>query len=627
MTDLPYPPRTESPWVRLMAGEVRRHWVFALLMAAGLTLRVLVSFAYQPALEFYGDSYGYLSNASNLVPGPDHPAGYSIFLRFLSWSGSLAAVTIVQHLLGLAIALVLYILLLRLGLPRWGAGLAVAPVLLDAYQLDIEQFIMAETLVEVLVVVGFAILLWRHHPSMIACAASGVVLSLAGITRVVAFGLLPLGALFLLVRRLGWQRLAAFGVAAALIPIVYAGWYDSAHRQFSVTGESGIFLYGRVAQFANCRGLSLPASERPLCERTPPSERSGPNYYVWNGKSPLNRLHHVTEQQRNSLADDFAKRVILHQPATYLDVATVDTLHYFALGHPIGTRDWPVQTWQFPEPHRPKIFHSWLANSGFDGRHVTPVYEGPIAGWLRAYQRIVYTPGPLLGICLFLGLGGVLYLAARTVLVLGRLLGELWSGIAPEGAEAVRASANQMASAVVPLTFRLHAGGLVLGLAGLALVALPSLTTGFDYRYGLLALPLLPAAGALGTTLAWRAVRTPYNRREVETLAELLTERDRLVVGTLHAMQGVSSREVADLHFRRASQAEATAMRAARRALARLQKLGLVERLDRTATRRRSNSFIYTLSPLGERLFAHEHRRLGPVGWIIRRVHGSGAGI
>ena len=44
-------------------------------------------------------------------------------------------------------AVLLYVLLLRRGVPRWLAALAVAPVLLDAYQLQNEQTIMPGTLV------------------------------------------------------------------------------------------------------------------------------------------------------------------------------------------------------------------------------------------------------------------------------------------------------------------------------------------------------------------------------------------------------------------------------------------------------------------------------------------------
>ena len=49
-----------------------------------------------------------------------------------------------QRLLGLAMAVALYAVLVRRGAARWLAALAVAPVLLDAYQLQMEQMIMPD---------------------------------------------------------------------------------------------------------------------------------------------------------------------------------------------------------------------------------------------------------------------------------------------------------------------------------------------------------------------------------------------------------------------------------------------------------------------------------------------------
>src|SRR5258708_8062096 len=86
--------------------------------------------------------------------------------------GNCDAVAAVQHLLGLAMAVVLYLLLLRRGVPRWLAALATAPVLLDAYQVQIEQTIMPDTWFEALIVPGLAILLW---PPATGGPAAGVV--------------------------------------------------------------------------------------------------------------------------------------------------------------------------------------------------------------------------------------------------------------------------------------------------------------------------------------------------------------------------------------------------------------------------------------------------------------------
>jgi len=142
-----------------MRPALRRHWLAAALLLAGLVLRIITQLAYRPAL-LYIDTVKYLYSA---WPGTD-PVGYKLPLRFILIFGNLNAVTVVQHLLGLAMAVTLYLVLLRRGCPRWLAALAIAPVLLDAYQLQMEQTIMPDVWFEALIVTGLAALLWRPRP-------------------------------------------------------------------------------------------------------------------------------------------------------------------------------------------------------------------------------------------------------------------------------------------------------------------------------------------------------------------------------------------------------------------------------------------------------------------------------
>ena len=150
---------------------LRRHWLIAALLLAGLVLRALSMAAYQPAL-LYIDSLKYLFGA---WPGND-PLGYNVILKVLLAGGNLNTVTVIQHLVGLAMAGVLYLLLLRRGTPRWLAALAAAPVLLDAYQVQIEQTIMPDVWFEALIVAGLALLLWRPEPGPRLIAAGGLAL-------------------------------------------------------------------------------------------------------------------------------------------------------------------------------------------------------------------------------------------------------------------------------------------------------------------------------------------------------------------------------------------------------------------------------------------------------------------
>lgn len=139
----------------------RRHWIFLVLLGVGVGLRVVTQIAYRPALLFI-DSFRYLENLQELSPTQTQPIGYSLlFLRPVLSIGNLAAVAALQHLLGLAMGIAIYALLVHLGARVWIAALAAAPVLLDAYQLQIEQSIMSEALLQALVLAAVVLLQWR----------------------------------------------------------------------------------------------------------------------------------------------------------------------------------------------------------------------------------------------------------------------------------------------------------------------------------------------------------------------------------------------------------------------------------------------------------------------------------
>ena len=141
-----------------MATTVRGHWPFVLVLSAGLALRVLTEVAYRPAL-LYIDSAKYLVGS-----GGTAPEGYQVLLRLLDPVGGLALVAAVQHAFGLAMAIAVYALLIRRHVPRWAATLAAAPVLLDAYQLQLEQTVMPDVLFETMIAAGLVLLLWPRPP-------------------------------------------------------------------------------------------------------------------------------------------------------------------------------------------------------------------------------------------------------------------------------------------------------------------------------------------------------------------------------------------------------------------------------------------------------------------------------
>jgi hypothetical protein len=449
----------------------RRHWLFLTVLAIGSILRILSSIAYQPGFFGGGDSLGYIDVSEKLRPTGYRPIGYPIFLWMLSFTKSIAVVTMSQHVLAVAAAAGLYVLLLRFGLsPIWSA-IGVTPFLLDAYQIDRELFILADLLGEVLVVAGLIVLVWRRRPSVVQVVVAGLLLAAAGVTRTTALVILPLALLYLLVVRAGWVRVVAFVSAVAGLLFAYAGWYDATNHQFTLQSDSGFFLYGRVAPFANCHGLSLPPIEQKLCQNTPPATRPGAGFYLWNPQSPLRRYIPVWEWYK--VTKDFDERIIAHQPLTYLSTGTEDTLHYFAPGHPIGRLDWPIQASQFPGRHiGGRAWALFMATTGYRGERVVPKVVSPAATVLRDYQTFGFTQGPILGACLVLAMGAGIGLIGRK-----------------------RRPGRDRA----PLHDFRHerATALLFALCGLATIAFASFTVEFDYRYGLFLIPLLPPAGIL----------------------------------------------------------------------------------------------------------------------------------
>src|SRR5580700_1158866 len=103
----------------------------------------------------------------------------------------------------------IYALLLRRGAPRWLAALAAAPVLLDAYELQIEQTVMPDVWLEALIVAGLALLLWRPRTPLWMLAAAGATLGLSATFAQVGECLVLPAVIYVLAAADGWRRASA----------------------------------------------------------------------------------------------------------------------------------------------------------------------------------------------------------------------------------------------------------------------------------------------------------------------------------------------------------------------------------------------------------------------------------
>ena len=209
----PSPARERLP--DRIATLLRRHWLITVLAAAGLLLRFASELAYRPAL-IYVDSLKYLYGAS---PGAD-PLGYkAVLLAF----GNLEAVVLLQHLLGIAVAVLIYAVVLRRGASRWLAAVAAVPVLLDAYQVQMEQTIMPDVWFDAMIVAGLAVLLWRPALTLPFAAAGGLILGTSATVRDVGELLIVPALVYVIVAAGGWRRVIELGGAlclAFLLPIL-----------------------------------------------------------------------------------------------------------------------------------------------------------------------------------------------------------------------------------------------------------------------------------------------------------------------------------------------------------------------------------------------------------------------
>lgn len=458
---------------KLLRG-LRRHWLFVPLLLGGVALRVVVELAYRPAL-IYIDSFRYLENLGVYSPTGINPIGYEVLLLGpVLLVGDLGLVALVQHLLGLAMAVAIYVLLLRFGCRRWLAALAVAPVLLDAYQLQIEHLVMSDLLFQVLLLAVVILLTWWGAPGPKLALLCGALLAVSVLVRLVGLTLVVPAAVFVLLSaglrpHDGWRRRIGAGVAlvGGFTAIIFG--YAMYHMVWTgvpaLGGSTGSVVFGRTAMVANCGELDLTRAERLVCPDEPVAERKrrGIDYYIhyFHGESNVDKL--PGDVNYSAAQHTFAFKVLYNQPADVIGGVTRDFLKGFAPTRTRSPGDVALARWQFqteyPLYRSEWITEGWMEFYG-DGSYKV---DERLAGFLRAYQlNGGYTSGTVLGLALLV--------AGAAVLGVGK---SRRSGL--------------RAVCLLPA-----------GLATTALLTAAAME--FSWRYQLPGLVLLPLAGALGIT-------------------------------------------------------------------------------------------------------------------------------
>ena len=388
--------------------------LFALALIPAVLLRVDAELGYRWQ-SWFNDSFSYVSSAVSLTPETSRPSGYPVYLWLLSPFHSYFLVTASQHLMGLLVAVMIYALARRrFAAPAWVAVLATLPVLYDGFEIQLEHLIMTDTLFLFLAFAAVTVLLWNPRPSWRACLTAGLLLGLSTTVRSTGLALIPVFALYLLIRFLpgvarggaggrwrGWRALIAGLVACGIafaVPIVgYDAWYKSAHGQFTMTESTGVFLYSRVMTFAECSRMTLPTDLLALCTSAPPAQRPIAQAYIWDRRQPAGPVPgaEVLPDGRQARGE-FAVRAVEAQPLDYARAVWDDTARSLTsrrssptarptMSTCSATTRWPFRARRSAATPSPEAYYA-------RGNPDTVVVN-PFASLIRVYQRYVWLPG------------------------------------------------------------------------------------------------------------------------------------------------------------------------------------------------------------------------------------------
>ena len=298
------------------------------LLVAGVALRVLAAVSWWPVTTTLDD--GYELFASSPFDNQLHPGGYSLILAAIGLVTHEVVVPVfLQHLSGIASALLLWAATRRVSGSEWAGLVPAAIVLLDPDFIFLEHSIMSESWLVLWISFGLYATVrafdqpepWWRWPLL-----AGVGLALAVTIRTAPLFMIPVAGIALLLwrprsfERWGsyWRAALALVAASALVLLAFATANATFGERFGLGASPGWYLYARAAQFADCSRFTPPAGTEALCEDRPPGERPGPRYYITNPSAPGPR-NFGPFGEHDDLLGKWARRAILAQPGDYLD--------------------------------------------------------------------------------------------------------------------------------------------------------------------------------------------------------------------------------------------------------------------------------------------------------------------
>jgi hypothetical protein len=401
----------------------RDHRLLVILVALSVIPRVLATLAFRPAL-LTSDSFLYMNEAAKGKLGVIRPSGYSLLLDVLQpLPHTLLAITTVQHIMGIGIAVIVYAVLRYWGLPGWGACLAALPILFDPREIALESYILPDTLYNLMLVAAAALLLTRRTPRLWQCAVAGFLIAYVSVLRGNGVPLAVIFAVFILIRRVGWQAVTAAAVAFVVPFLTYVFAFNLQTGHFNIAESEGLFLWSRTTSFANCAIIKPPKDLAPLC---PNREKSvapvGPTP-AWsvnallNAPTPADYLwapdawwrhdkYPGVNNYNNKLATHFAIDAIESQPLDYARVVARDVVLVFVQ----NDRPLTKSTMSFTvTPHLATLPSYYAADEHrYAGTRSNTYLVQPFAYFLLLYQEPVYFTGPMFLAVMVTGLVGVI---------------------------------------------------------------------------------------------------------------------------------------------------------------------------------------------------------------------------
>ena len=410
------------------------------------------------------------------------PAGYPAFLKVVHHVSDQVWVSIgVQHLIGLAVGVVVFLAVDRVTAPGWLATTAAAVALLSGDVLYLEHMLMSDAFLFAMSVFAIAAAArgliprtdWRWLLGAGALAAAAMLSRSVGVAVV---GSLTVCALLFGGR--GRRRLLGGGavLAGALVILgLYVAAFEVKNgRYLGLSDMRGWNLYSRVAPFAECSKFTPPRGTRVLCESTPPSQRLGPFEYSWDVNSVSLRHFQPEDPTTGGPLGRFANQVLLHQPGDYAEAVGSDLLRYI-------------------EPSAgPQRGYAGQGREIVSFGYRNPIAEGQVTAALEhRYSGVTVHAGGAHELTVYQSLFRIdrLVLLAALVLTLA-------------GAALARGP--------------IRVGVWLFGLTALGLYLIPTMTLSYDFRYGIppgILLTVSGLLGAYGIVAARGVIRDPVARR------------------------------------------------------------------------------------------------------------------